>query len=105
MTNFDFENLSPIRWARIKAGLTQEEMGKFLNITQAGYARYEGNQLFPSHHVRRIAGILGFPVEKIGRTFPNVGIPTEKCEKCGAIVEGNDPVYFKDGEWVCGGCR
>lgn len=53
-----------IRQVREDAGLSQEYVGKQLNITQTGYSYYErGEREMSLDTLDKLAGILGKPVE------------------------------------------
>ncbi|WP_055667336.1 helix-turn-helix domain-containing protein [Desnuesiella massiliensis] len=59
------ENIS---YARKKAGMTQEEMYKLLDITQPAYSYYEkGEKPIPLNKIQKICEILSIPIKSILR--------------------------------------
>lgn len=55
-----------IATARKKAGKTQEEMSKLLNITQPAYSYYEkGEKPIPLNKIQKICDILSIPIKSL----------------------------------------
>ena len=52
--------------ARKKAGITQEEMSKLLDITQPAYSYYEkGEKPIPLNKIQKICDILAIPIKSL----------------------------------------